>query len=323
MGISIIGIESSCDDSSVAIYTTDVGIESYASFAQTKIHSPYKGVVPELAARDHASKLIMLLQSISLQKSPDAVACTTGPGLAGCLAAGTSIAQSIAWTWGVPFAQVNHLEGHLLSPFLQPNKDFDYPYLCLLVSGGHTSIYDVVAPQQYFQLGTTLDDAAGEAFDKTGILLGLDFPGGPQLEQLAKLGNADNAPLKPAMLKSSTYDVSFSGLKTAARKLLTSNIKKEDIAASFQNALISTLTNKVELALKNTGRKRVAIVGGVGQNAALRSSLANTLTKYNAKLFHPPLKWCGDNAAMIAYAGQYNLEQTYSSVIRPRWPVGQ
>lgn len=318
-GFKVLGIESSCDDSAAALLQVGSGVVHAAS-QQTHLHASYGGVVPELASRDHAAQLLTLVRAVLGPRQPDLVACTTGPGLAGCLVAGSGLAQALAYGWGVPLAQVNHLEGHLLSPFIEQQKGFDFPYLCLLASGGHTALYDVQAPQQYQQLGTTLDDAAGEAFDKTGILLGLGFPGGPQLERLARRGSAADL-IKPAMRKRSGFDFSFSGLKSAARRLLDGGHGRADIAAAFQAAAITTIADRVKRALQHTKHQRLAIVGGVGRNAALRTALRQVAQAQQARLFHPPLRWCTDNAAMIAYAGMQRAETGYAVKVRPRWPI--
>lgn len=317
----ILGIESSCDDSAVALLVVGRGVVAHATTPQSRLHRDYGGVVPELASRDHVAQLLPLVLATIGRERPDAVACTTGPGLAGCLAAGVGLAQSLAYGWQVPLAQVNHLEGHLLSPFLAPANGLGFPYLALLVSGGHTALYDVVAHQQYRRLGTTLDDAAGEAFDKTGILLGLDFPGGPQLERLARRGNAAATAIPPAMQRHATLDFSFSGLKAAARRRLAAGHRREDIAAAFQEAAVTTLTHKTAAALSRSGRKRLVVVGGVGRNTLLRRRLRATAKQHGAKMYHPPMHWCTDNAAMIAYAGAGRLGDGYGVSIMPRWPL--
>ena len=317
----VLGIETSCDDTSAALYRQSRGLIAHKSTCLSSTHRPYNGVVPELASRDHIGALLPLVEQVLAGRKPDAVACTTGPGLAGCLAVGVALAQSLAWSWRVPLAAVHHLEGHLLSPFLDPPPDFDFPYLALLVSGGHTALYDVAGPGNYLLLGETLDDAAGEAFDKTATLLGLPYPGAAGLEKLARRGNEQAASLPVPMLRQRGLNFSFSGLKTAARRRLEQGGKKADIAAAFQSAAIATLAGKTELALRRTRRKRLAVVGGVACNLALREALGKIADQRNALIACPAAEFCTDNAAMIALAGTRHLQSGYDLKIRPRWPL--
>ena len=317
----ILGIESSCDDTAVALLSSRYGVVAHTVRSQNETHARYEGVVPELASRDHVAHLLPLVAQVLNGRKPDSVACTAGPGLAGCLAVGVGLAQALAYAWQIPLVPVHHLEGHLLSPFLDPDCTLDFPYLALLVSGGHTAIYDVAAPGQYRLLGATLDDAAGEAFDKTATLLKLGYPGGKRLEQLAQRGDAQAVPIPAAMRKRNDLALSFSGLKTAARYRLQEGHRPADIAAAFQAAAVATLTGKMDLALQRTSRRHLAVVGGVGCNAALRAALADTAADHNATLHHPPLRWCTDNAAMIAYTGLQHKQAGYGVTIRPRWPL--
>lgn len=317
----ILGLETSCDETAVALYDTATGAIEHAVAAQPASHRPYGGVVPELASRDHAGQLVGLLDQLGLKRAADAVACAAGPGLAGCLAAGLGLAQALAYAWRAPLAPVNHLEGHLLSPMLEAPAGFGWPYLALLVSGGHSMLVRVEERGRYAVLGTTLDDAAGEAFDKTGQLLGLDYPGGPRLEELARDGDPAAAPLAPALRGRDDCMLSFAGLKTAARRLHAAGHRPADIAASFQEAVVATLAAKTERALRLAGCGWLAAVGGVARNQLLRARLDELGARLGVGVCYPPLRWCTDNAAMIAYAGQFRQQQGYAAAIRPRWPL--
>ena len=319
----MLGIETSCDDTAAALYSRGEGVVAHKHGSQPKSHIAYGGVVPEVASRDHAGMLLGLVHEAVGGRKVDAVACTAGPGLAGCLAAGLALAQSLAYAWRVPLAQVNHLEGHLLSPFLDSDHDFSFPYLCLLLTGGHTSLIDVAGIGEYQDLGTTLDDACGEAFDKTGILLGLDFPGGAGLEQLAAAGDKDAYPMPSALARRDDCAMSFSGLKTAARRLAESGASPENVAAAFQAAAIDMVVRKTQRALTLTAHKRMAVVGGVARNRALQAILMELADKRGTSIYFPPARWCTDNAAMIALAGAQRLQDTYSATIRPRWALDE
>lgn len=321
---SILGIETSCDDTALAVHRLGNGLQWHKAISQDSQHSPYGGIVPEIASREHGIRLVRLVQEsikASGQKPPSAIACTAGPGLSGCLAAGVALAQSLAYAWRIPLAAVNHLEGHLLSPFLERQGGFDFPYLALLASGGHTALVAVRALGDYQVLGETLDDAAGEAFDKTGTLLGLPFPGGAGLEQLARQGQPEACPITPAVRNRDSLAMSFSGLKTAAKIRLQKGHKPRDIAAAFQQAAIETMASKVALALENTGLRQVTVVGGVARNEALMARIRQRAKKHGAAAFAVPARWCTDNAAMIALAGRHRLQSGYAVKIRPRWPL--
>ena len=319
----VLGIETSCDDTSAALYQPSRGLIAHKSSSCSGTHRPYGGVVPELASRDHIGALLPLVDALLKGKMPDAVACTAGPGLAGCLAVGVALAQSLAWSWRIPLAAVHHLEGHLLSPFLDAPPGFDFPYLALLASGGHTAIYDVAGHGRYQLLGETLDDAAGEAFDKTAAILGLPYPGAAKLERLAGRGNPEAASLPVPMLRQGGLNFSFSGLKTAAKRRLEQGCKNADIAAAFQAAAVATLAGKTELALRRTRRQRLVVVGGVARNLALRSALAEIASGRGIQIACPAMEFCTDNAAMIALAGWRRLQEKHDLRIRPRWPLEQ
>ena len=317
----VLGIETSCDDTAAALYSQQAGVIAHSLAGQHASHRGYGGVVPEVASRDHAGALLGLIDRTVGDTKVAAVACTAGPGLAGCLAAGLAQAQALAYAWQVPLAPVNHLEGHLLSPFLEPAAGFDFPYLCLLVTGGHTALVDVTAPGDYAVLGATLDDACGEALDKTGILLGLPFPGGAALEELAAAGDPARHPLPSAMARRGGCDMSFAGLKTAARRLVQQQAAPADVAAAFQAAVLEQLRRKTARALALSGRPRLAVVGGVARNRAVRAGMEELAAAHRASAHFPPARWCTDNAAMIALAGCGRLQQGYGAAIRPRWPL--
>jgi len=337
----VLGFESSCDETGVALVCTERGLLSHALHTQVAMHAAYGGVVPELASRDHVRRVIPLTRSVldeaglSLAEV-DAIAYTAGPGLAGALLVGASVAQSIAWSLDLPAIPIHHLEGHLLSPRLaDPCPDF--PFVALLVSGGHTQLMRVDDVGRYSLLGETLDDAAGEAFDKTAKLLGLGYPGGPALAKLAEQGDATVISLPRPMLHSGNLDFSFSGLKTAVLTRLkdaqAASIVSErlaaDLAAATQDAIVDVLVAKSVSALDQTGLKRLVVAGGVGANRLLRSRLASKLSKRKVDVFFPPLELCTDNGAMIAFAAAQRLErglidlsvQSHGFDVRPRWDL--
>ena len=305
-----LGIETSCDETAVAVYDSEHGIIGESVFSQIKMHAEYGGVVPELASRDHCVKIISVLQEainqIDLQ-SIDQVAYTSGPGLLGALLIGESFAQGISSALNVPLIPINHLEGHLMSPVME-FPEIKVPYICLLVSGGHSMIVDVKDRGDYKILGQSQDDAVGEAFDKVGKLLGLPYPGGPHIERLALKGNPKAYDFPRPMMHSDNLDLSFSGLKTSVlytvRDIddLTDKVKA-DIAASFQQAVIDVLTKKIKKAVELSGRSEVIIAGGVAANKALRAAIKDLENTINIRVYYPSLKYCGDNAAMIDFVG--------------------
>lgn len=311
----VLGIETSCDETGIAVYDAAKGLLAHTIYTQTDIHAPWGGVVPELASRDHVLKMIPLLDKVLREaglecNEIDAVAYTKGPGLVGALMAGAMAARAIGFALSVPTLGVHHLEGHLLAPFLEAETP-SFPFLALLVSGGHTELIKVEGIGKYTQIGDTLDDAAGEAFDKTAKLLGLGYPGGALLAKLAEQGNPKRFTFPRPMIDRPGLDFSFSGLKTFALNTVETHglddQTKADIARAFQDAVVDTLTIKCKRALQQTGYKSLVIAGGVGANLALRASLKKLCDKQNAKLFFPRQEFCTDNGAMIAYAGCQRL----------------
>jgi len=339
----VIGIETSCDETGVAIYDRDEGLLGHALYSQIELHQAYGGVVPELASRDHIRRLIPLLRQVLEQSSTsraqiNGIAYTGGPGLVGALLVGASFGRSLAWSWGVPAVAVHHLEGHLLAPMLEAAPP-SAPFLALLVSGGHTLLIRVDGIGQYQILGETLDDAVGEAFDKTAKLLGLGYPGGPALERLAAQGDAGRFRFPRPMTDRPGLDFSFSGLKTYAMNTLqaqggTSSGETQgdeqfrgDVACAFQQAAVETLAIKCRRALQQTGLSRLVIAGGVGANSSLRERLNLLGQELGVSLYYPRLEFCTDNGAMIAYAGCLRLEagQTEGPAFnaRARWPIDE
>lgn len=330
----VLGIETSCDETGVAIYHSEQGLRSHLLYSQVDMHSEYGGVVPELASRDHIRKLVPLikqcLQESQLTSSDiNGIAYTAGPGLMGALLVGAATARSLAWTWQVPAIAVHHMEGHLLAPMLEENPP-DFPFVALLISGGHTLLVQVEAIGRYRLLGESLDDAAGEAFDKTAKMLGLGYPGGPKLSALAEQGSPQIKFPRP-MTDRPGLDFSFSGLKTFTLNAVNASEKtdqdKADVAAAFQQAVAETLSIKCKRALQQTGLKRLVIAGGVSANKQIRASLTQMVAKENARLYFPRLEFCTDNGAMIAYAGCQRLiagqQQGLDIYARPRWPISE
>ena len=311
----VLGIETSCDDTGVAIYDSHQGLIAHQLASQVDLHSQYGGVVPELAARDHIRTLLPLVDNLvngSLNRGSriDAVAYTAGPGLAGALLVGASIGRSLAMAWQIPAVGVHHMEGHLLAPMLEtPSPEF--PFLALLVSGGHTMLVDVASPGQYHILGQTVDDAAGEAFDKTAKLLGLGYPGGPVISKAAREGNPNRFVFPRPMTSRPGLDFSFSGLKTHVATVCRQHVLDQqtiaDIAIAFELAAVDTLAIKCSRALQQTGRKRLVVSGGVGANQRLRDTLSETTANPGVEVFYPRPEFCTDNGAMIAYAGYFRL----------------
>ena len=325
----VLGIESSCDETGVAVYDTEQGLLAHQLFSQVKMHAEYGGVVPELASRDHIRRVIPLTRAamkdagLSMEDL-DGIAYTSGPGLIGALMTGAAIGRSLAWGLGIPAVAVHHMEGHLLAPMLEENPP-ELPFVALLVSGGHTLLIDVPKLGEYTVLGESVDDAAGEAFDKTAKLLGLDYPGGPLLAKLAEQGDPTAYRFPRPMIDRPGCDFSFSGLKTFSRNTWDKSTKtdedKANIARAFEDAVVDTLFIKCRRALEQGGRKTLVVAGGVGANKRLREKLQSL----KAEVFFPRLEFCTDNGAMIAYAGALRLEAGAHEepVIqpRPRWPL--
>ena len=327
----VLGVETSCDETGIALYDSRRGLVAHALYSQVSLHAEYGGVVPELASRDHVRRLLPLIRDVLSRAGVsvaqiDAIAYTRGPGLAGALLVGSGFACALAYALRIPAIPVHHLEGHLLSPLLS-NPAPTFPFLCLLVSGGHTQLMEVGAVGRYRLLGETLDDAAGEAFDKTAHLLGLGYPGGPALALMAANGRADRFALPRPMMTSADLDFSFSGLKTAVlilvRRLQLDDATRADVAASFQEAIVEVLVAKSRVALEWTGLNQLVVAGGVGANQALRARLDTLGEERGTRVFYPPLEFCTDNGAMIALAGALRLEGnrvgSYGFSVSPRW----
>ena len=357
----ILGIETSCDETGVALYHSERGLLAHALHTQIAMHQEYGGVVPELASRDHIRRVLPLIRKVAQQagvvmQDIDAVAYTQGPGLAGALLVGASVANALAFALGIPALGIHHLEGHLLSPLLARDPP-RFPFVALLVSGGHTQLMRVAGVGDYHLLGETMDDAAGEAFDKTAHLLGLGYPGGPALAQLAQQGSVDKyrlpRPMLEQMHKTGNLDFSFSGLKTAVLLLARATLAKEpgvdatagmekgpssetvtraDIAASFQEAIVDVLVAKSLYALEHTGLDQLVVAGGVGANRRLRERFDREAKQKGCAVFYPEFEFCTDNGAMIALAGAMRmqgpgfnmrtaLEGDYAFSVKPRWDL--
>lgn len=329
----VLGIESSCDETGMALYRTNEGLLGHVLHSQIDLHRAYGGVVPELASRDHVQRLTPLLQALLTQAGVtladvDAVAFTQGPGLAPALLVGASFARTLAWSLEVPAVAVHHMEAHLLSPMLA-DPSLKPPFLALLVSGGHTQIYAVDGLGDYRLLGESLDDAAGEAFDKTAKMLGLPYPGGPHLAKLAESGQPEAFTFSRPMTDRPGFDFSFSGLKTqvllAWQKSDGAEQTRADVARGFEEAVVDTLAIKCTRALDETGMNTLVVSGGVGANRRLRQRLQALADKRGVSLFFPPLEFCTDNGAMIALAGAVRLsfgqmvDERIS--VKPRWPM--
>jgi N6-L-threonylcarbamoyladenine synthase len=339
----VLGIESSCDETGVALYDSATGAMVHALHSQVDLHRAFGGVVPELASRDHVRRLAPLLLDVLAKAGVqpgdlDAIAVTAGPGLAGALLVGCGLAASLGFALEIPVVPVHHLEGHLLSPLLvTPAPTF--PFVCLLVSGGHTQLLHVREVGRYELLGDTLDDAAGEAFDKTAQMLGLGYPGGPEVSRLAQFGVPGAVRLPRPMLESGNLDMSFSGLKTAVRTAVeragapSGNLCEQaraDIAREFVDSVVEVLTAKALAALARTGLSQLVVAGGVGANIQLRASLQDRLGARGARVFYPPLDLCTDNGAMIAFAGAVRMTRLPEATrmaateplrVRPRWTL--
>ena len=332
-----LGIESSCDETGVALYCSHEGLLSHALFSQVDLHALYGGVVPELASRDHIKRLVPLTRQVCEAAGIDLsqvsnVAYTRGPGLAGALLTGAMMARSLAWSLNVPSVGVHHLEGHLLAPMLEDESPA-FPFVCLLVSGGHTQLVEVKGLGDYSLMGESIDDAAGEAFDKTAKLLGLGYPGGAALSMLARSGDASAVDLPRPMLDRANLDFSFSGLKTAAitrLKAFDGDAKEReafmaDLAASFELAVVDVLLAKSVKALKQSGLSTLVVSGGVSANRLLRARVDQLQQSEGIAVFYPRLEFCTDNGAMIALAGSKRLQrgadEELSVSVKPRWPM--
>jgi len=333
--VIILGLETSCDETGVALLDSERGLLAHALHSQIDMHRDYGGVVPELASRDHIRRLLPLLQQALAEAGldlpqVDAIAVTAGPGLAGALLVGTSFGHALGYALGRPVIDIHHMEGHLLSPLLaQPKPDF--PFVALLASGGHTQLMQVDGFGMYRLLGETQDDAAGEAFDKTAQLLGLGYPGGPAVSRLAEFGAAGAFTFPRPMLHSRDLNFSFSGLKTAVLTAVRNtgdlcDQVRADIARAFVDAVVEVLVRKSMTALAQTGLRRLVVAGGVGANRQLREGLMRETQRAGAELFFPPAELCTDNGAMIAMAGLARMQAgaaalTLSFSVRPRWPL--
>ena len=336
----VLGIESSCDETGIALYDTERGLLSHALYSQIAMHAEYGGVVPELASRDHIRRALPLTQQVldeaGLSLSDlDGIAYTQGPGLSGALLVGTSIAEALAFALNIPTVGVHHLEGHLLAPLLEANPP-SFPFVALLVSGGHTQLMRVSGIGDYELLGDTLDDAAGEAFDKTAKLLGLGYPGGPAVSKLAASGKAGRFKLPRPLLNSGDLNFSFSGLKTAVLSIVNDEKSqsgqldensKADIAFEFQEAVTEVLTTKCMNALRESGLDSLIVSGGVGANQCLRERLNQAARRKLCHVHYPRPEFCTDNGAMIAFAGamrmQNAIEGNHGFTVKPRWDLAE
>jgi N6-L-threonylcarbamoyladenine synthase len=333
----VLGIETSCDETGIALYDTERGLLADALHSQIDLHVEYGGVVPELASRDHIRKTLPMIRQLMAEAdidkdAIDGIAYTAGPGLIGALLVGASLGRSLAMAWNVPAVGVHHMEGHLLAPMLEDNPP-SFPFVALLVSGGHTQLVEVKQLGDYTLLGESLDDAAGEAFDKAAKMMGLPYPGGPQIARLAKDGVEGRFDFPRPMVNRPGLDFSFSGLKTftkntiaqCQRDQLLNEQTKADIARAFEEAVVSTLTIKCKRALKQTGLKRLVIAGGVSANQRLRESLETMTAAQQPQVYYARPEYCTDNGAMIALAGALRLEaghvEPLEVKVRPRWPL--
>ncbi len=329
----VLGIETSCDETGIAIFDDQDGILAHQLYSQVKLHADYGGVVPELASRDHVRKTLPLIQAALAEagcgsESIDGIAYTAGPGLVGALMVGATIGRSLALAWGKPAVAVHHMEGHLLAPMLEERAP-EFPFVALLVSGGHSLLVRVDGIGRYQILGESIDDAAGEAFDKTAKLLGLDYPGGARLAKLAEQGTPGRFVFPRPMTDRPGLDFSFSGLKTFAANTIMAQGKDEqtraDIAHAFQCAVVDTLAIKCRRALKQTGLKRLVMAGGVSANRELRAQMEITMHELGGEVFYPRPEYCTDNGAMIAYAGLQRLKAGQVAGLEisvlPRWSL--
>ncbi len=326
--MNVLGIETSCDETGVALFDTERGLVAHALHSQVDLHAVYGGVVPEIASRDHVRMLLPLIQQVMSEagiEKPDSIAYTAGPGLVGALMVGGGMANGLGLAWDCPVIPVHHMEGHLLAPMLE-DRPPAFPFLALLVSGGHTMLIAVRALGDYRLLGTTLDDAVGEAFDKTAKLLGLGYPGGPALAAMAEDGNDRAFAFPRPMLQKPGFDFSFSGLKTAVmlevkKAEAAGKLCREDIAASFQRAAVDTLIGRSIQAARSEQLDRIVVAGGVGANRLLRKEIAE---RFDGEVYYPRMEFCTDNGAMIAVAGAMRLAEARAADIikaQPRWPL--
>ncbi len=335
----VLGIETSCDETGVAVYDSEQGLLAHALHSQVALHAEYGGVVPELASRDHVRKVLPLVRQLFAEagigpESLDGVAYTAGPGLVGALLVGATVGRSLAWSWGVPAIGVHHMEGHLLAPMLEADPP-RFPFVAMLVSGGHTQLVEVDGIGRYRLLGDSLDDAAGEAFDKTAKLLGLPYPGGPELARLAERGDPGRYTFPRPMTDRPGFDFSFSGLKTFALNTLDEAKRQEgeplpeqtlaDIARAFEDAVVETLAIKCRRAVRETGIPRLVMAGGVSANRRLRQRIADMMAKERGEAYYPRPEFCTDNGAMIAYAGcqrlMAGLSESLGIKVMPRWSM--
>ena len=343
----VLGIETSCDETGIAIYDSDKGIIGEELYSQVALHADYGGVVPELASRDHVRKTLPLIKKVlddaKLEAEKiDGIAYTAGPGLVGALLVGASIGQSLAYSWGVPAVAIHHMEGHLLAPMLEETPP-EFPFVALLVSGGHTQLIRVEEIGQYEIMGESVDDAAGEAFDKVAKMFGLEYPGGPAIARIAEQGDAGRFEFPRPMTDRPGLDFSFSGLKTAVMNTIrqqggepseayTKGVGLDDqacadIAAGFQKAVVETMVIKSKRALKESGLSRLVVAGGVSANKELRARLGQAINDVKGQVFYPRPAFCTDNGAMIAYAGYKRLaagqKQGLEVSVKARWPLNQ
>lgn len=337
----VLGIETSCDETAAAVYDSERGLLAHRLYSQVELHAEYGGVVPELASRDHIRKLLPIVDEVLSESNSgpddiDGIAYTAGPGLIGALMVGTSFGRSLAWSWGKPAVAVHHMEGHLLAPMLEDNPP-PFPFVALLVSGGHSQLVDVRGVGDYRLMGESVDDAAGEAFDKTAKLLDLPYPGGPALSRLAESGRPDRYRFPRPMTDRPGLDMSFSGLKTFALNTLKDAIAQHgdplpeqiraDIALAFEQALVETLAIKCRRAIRESGHQRLILAGGVSANTRLRSHMREIMEKEQIEVRYPRLEFCTDNGAMIAYAGWQRLRkgahENLSFRPKPRWPLNE
>ena len=329
----ILGIETSCDETGVAIYDAQDGLLAHVLNSQVDLHREFGGVVPELASRDHIRRILPLIQEVMdkaavSQGQLDGIAYTAGPGLIGALLVGAAVGRSLAFGWGIPSVGVHHMEAHLLAPLLEKDPP-SFPFIALLVSGGHTQLVKVNGPGDYVLLGESLDDAAGEAFDKTAKLLGLDYPGGPALSKLAEAGSSDRFSFPRPMTDRPGLDFSFSGLKTHAvntvKESANDDQTRADIARAFIDAVVDTLVIKCKRAMEETNIYTLVAAGGVSANIQLRQRLTEQVGKSGGRVYFPRPEFCTDNGAMIAYAGCLRLQQGHTEPLaftaHPRWPI--